>query len=194
MPIYRSEFLNSLSGRHCIDFEKELENIQIKLGLFQLERIINNDIPNIQLTFEEEISLLLMSLPPKYEDKSPFLKQAAGILKNEKLIHDETVDEFKSVIKLEIENFLTTEEQEELTGDVKVSTETEDLIRQVITEVNKKYELEAFDEGFAKGDEQGYNRGKQETNESVALKMKGKYPPEEISEITGLNLESIEKL
>ena len=67
-----------------------------------------------------------------------------------------------------------------------MSTETEDLIRQVITEVNKKYELEAFDEGYA--------LGKQETNESVALKMKGKYPPEEISDITGLNLESIEKL
>ena len=87
-----------------------------------------------------------------------------------------------------------------------MSTKTEDLLRQVITEVNRKYELEAFDEGYALGKqvgyeegyalgfEQGYNRAKREHIESIALKMKGKYPPEEISEITGLNLESIEKL
>ena len=185
-----------------IDFEKELENIQIKLGLFQLERIINKDIANIQLTYEEEISLLLMSLPPKYEDKSPFLKQTVGILKNEKLIHDENINGFKSVIKLEIEKFLTLKQQEKLKGDVNVSTETEDLLRQVINDVNRKYELEAFDEGYTKGKEQGYtkgkeqgyNLGKQENNEYIALKMKGKYSPEEISNITGLNIESIEKL
>ena len=97
-------------------------------------------------------------------------------------------------------------------------TKIEDLLRQVITEVNRKYELEAFDEGYALGKQEGYeqgyalgfeqeyakgyalgfeqeyNRGKQENIESIALKMKGKYPPEEISDITGLNLESIEKL
>ena len=75
-----------------------------------------------------------------------------------------------------------------------MSTEIEDLLRQVINDVNRKYVLEAFDEGYTKGKEQGYNLGKQENNEYIALKMKGKYSPEEISNITGLNLESIEKL
>lgn len=94
-----------------IDFEKELEKIYLKLNLARLENLINPNRLNIQLTYREELHIMLMSLAEKYTDKKVFLKQAVKLLKNEKLFHEEKIDIIKSIIRLEIDNFLTEEEK-----------------------------------------------------------------------------------
>ena len=72
--------------------------------------------------------------------------------------------------------------------------ETEEIIKQVIDKVNKNYELEATDEGYTKRYVKGYKEGWDRSNKQIAFNMKGKYSPEEISKITGLNVETIENL
>ena len=174
-----------------IDFEHELEKINIKLGLGLLEKLINNNKININLTYREELHLLLMSLTPKYNDKKKLLKSIVGLLKNEEIFHEEKIDVIRSVIRLEIENLLTCDEQKEFEGAIKMTNESEKIIKQAVEEVNKKYEQialeEAKEEGIKIGMEKGMEKGKRET----AKNLKGLHTPEEISKITGLSLKTI---
>ena len=52
-----------------INFERALELIHIKLGLAQLESVINDEPLNIQLTYTEELHIMLMSLPENCKNK-----------------------------------------------------------------------------------------------------------------------------
>ena len=174
-----------------IDFEYELEKINIKLGLGLLEKLINNNKININLTYREELHLLLMSLTPKYDDKKKLLKSIVGLLKNEELFHKEKIEVIRSVIQLEIENLLTCDEQKEFEGAIKMTTDSEKIIKQAVEEVNKKYEQIALDEAKEEGIKEGKEKGIKEGKEEVAKNLKGIHTPEEISKITGLSLKTI---
>ena len=65
-------------------------------------------------------------------------------------------------------------------------TEFEKIVKQVVEEVNKKYEQIALDEAK----EEGRKEGRKE----VAKNLKGLHTPEEISKITGLNIETVLEL
>ena len=186
-----------------IDFERELEKINIKLGLQQLENIINDNEKNIILSYTEELHLLLMSLAPKYKNKKKLLKPVVCLLKNEKLFHQEKVNTIRSIIQLEIDNLLTEDEKKEFKGEIKMNDETERIIKQAVDEVNRKYELEAIyraeekgrkegrEEDKKEGRKEGREEGKKDTQEEIAKKLKGVISPEEISKATGLSLNTI---
>lgn len=182
-----------------IDFEHELEKINIKLGLNQLEKIINDNEKNIILSYEEELHLLLMSLAPKYENKKKLLKPIVSLLKNEKIFHTEKIDIIKSIIQLEIDNLLTDNQKKEFDGGIIMTDETERIIKQAVDEVNKKYEQEALyqaekkglEKGMEKGLEKGLEKGRKKREEEIAKNLKGIISPEEISKVTGLSLSTI---
>lgn len=96
-----------------IDFEKELELIHLKLNLTRLESIINNEPLNIQLTYTEELHIMSMSLPENCHNKKELLTEAVKLLKNEQIFHKEKIETIRSVIKLEINNFLDEDDRKE---------------------------------------------------------------------------------
>lgn len=174
-----------------IDFEKEIEKINIKLNLNRLENIINSNATKIKLTYKEELHLLLMSLAPKYENKTRLLRYVVGLLKNEELFHEEKIDTIKSIIQLEIDNLLAEKSQKEFEGEIEMNNETGKIIEKAINEVSRKYEQEALDEAEQKGIEKGIEAGREETQEEIAKKLKDLLTPEQISKITGLSLSTI---
>lgn len=189
-----------------IDFENELEKINIKLGLNLLEKIINPEKPYIQLTNKEELHLLLMSLPPKYKNKKKFLKSVVELLKNEEIFHKEKINVIKAIIQLEIKNLLSKDEQNEFKGEIKMTDEAEKIFKQATYEVNRKYEQEAIyeaekegrkegkEEGRKEGMKEGMEEGKKKTQEEIAKKLKEIMNPEQISKITGLPFSEVLKL
>ena len=72
---------------------------------------------------------------------------------------------------------------------------TEAIIMQAISEVNRKYEQEAIYEaeqrGKKEGKKEGIKIGIEKNKRDIAKKLKGLHPPEEISRITGLSLNTI---
>ena len=66
----------------------------------------------------------------------------------------------------------------------------EEIIKQAVYEVNRKYELEAIDEA----EKRGYEKGRKEENIKLAKKLKGILSNEEISEISGLSLDTVQQL
>ena len=155
----------------------------------------------------EELNLMLMPLAFKYKDKKSLLKPIVELLRKDEIFHKEKIDIIKSIIKLEVNNFLSGAEKEELKGDIQMNQSTEEIFKQVIDEVNKKYEQEAYDmgeehgrkEGMKEGKREGMKEGKKEgiiegsdkTKREIAKKLKGKLSPEEISKITGLSVKTI---
>ena len=181
-----------------IDFEKEIEKINIKLNLTHLENIINNKATKVKLTYREELHLLLMSLTPKYKNKKKLLKYVVGLLKNDELFHAEKIDTVKSIIQLEIENLLDENEQKDFEGGINMNNKTENIIKKAVEDVNKKYEAEALYEAEQKGKKEGIKEGMKEgrkdTQKEIAKKLKGLLTPEQISKITGLDLNTIQLL
>lgn len=178
-----------------IDFEKEIEKINIKLNLNQLEKIINGKRTEIKLTYKEELHLLLMSLAPKYKNKRKLLKYVIGLFENERLFHNEKLDTIKSIIQLEIDNLLDEYDLKYFKGAIKMNNETEKIIKKAVDDVNKKYEQEALYEaeqkGLKKGKEDGFKKGKEDAKKEIAKKLKGLHTPEQIAKITGLSLNTI---
>ena len=61
----------------------------------------------------------------------------------------------------------------------KMNQETYERIKQVADEVNKKYEQEAIEDAC------------EEVKENIAKELKGTLPPEKISKVTGLSINTI---
>lgn len=120
-----------------------------------------------------------MSLAPKYTDKKKLLKPIVRLLKNEELFHREKINVIRSVIHLEIDNLLSDDEKKEFKGEIKMTDETERIIKQAVEEVSRKYEQEAIYDA------------EERVREEIAKNMKGKYHPEEIAKITGLSLKRV---
>ena len=201
-------FTESDNGAKSINrgFSKEFHPKNVYLGDINYEKILEkikcNANKNIKLTSKDEIDLMLMSLLPKYTDKTKMLKTISALIKHEKLLNDDKKDIVKSIIQLEIENLVAKENKEEFKGDENMTPETQQLFSKVIKEVNAKYEYEAFEEGKIEGRkegkiegrEEGKKEGRQEGKKEIAKKLKEFHTPEEIAKITGLTLETIQLL
>ena len=161
-----------------IDFEDFLEKINIKVN------------SNTKLTSFEEITLMLICLIPKCENKGETLKRICEILKKKELFDESKLEFVEAVIKLEIENLLTFNEQKNIEGEIKMTPQAEKIILQAIHEVNKKTLYEAKTEGKKEGIQEGIQKGIQK----IAQNLKGNLTPEEISKYTGLTIKEIEKL
>ena len=178
-----------------IDFEKELEKIIKKANMEESEKLNNNEQSYTKLTYEEELHLMLMSLAFKYEDKKALLAPIVELLKKEEIFHEEKIDTIRSIIQLEIDNLLSEDERKEFEGVIEMNDNTEAIIMQAISEVNRKYEQEALYEaeqrGKKEGKKEGIKIGIEKNKRDIAKKLKGLHPPEEISKITGLSLNTI---
>ena len=157
-----------------LDFKKYLENIKIKVK------------SNKQLSHFDEITLMLMSIIPEFENKFEMLKKISNLFKNENLYNEEKLEFIQAIIKLEIENLLTAEEQKEIKEDIKMSPHAESIIKQAINEVNWKV--------LAETEEKGIEKGKKDTMKSVAKQFKNQIDIQELSKFTGISIEEIEKL
>ena len=100
----------------------------------------------------------------------------------------------KSIIKLEIDNLITVDEKEKFKEGIKMTPEAEQIINQAVTQVNRKYEILAREDGRKEGIKEGIKEGKTEGIMQVAKNLKEIHTPQEISKLTGLSVEEIEKL
>ena len=152
-----------------------------------MEKINKDKESNIQLTFKEELHLLIMCLLPKYENKTELLIEIKEKKKKKKYIRKEKIDVMKCIIGLEIDNLISKEDQELFKGDEDMNQELEEKMMKVAKEVNKKYEQIALEEAKKEGIKEGEQKGKKE----IAKKLKELLTPEEIEKITGLSLQTI---
>ena len=142
---------------------------------------------NIQLTYKEELHLLIMCLIPKYKNKTELFLEISDVLKNEKSFREEKFQIIKAIINLEIKNLIPKEEQKFFEGDENMNEELGEIMIQAAKEVNKKYEQRALE----KAKEEGLKEGKEEGLKEIAKKLKEMHTPEEISKITGLTLQTV---
>ena len=79
-----------------------------------------------------------------------------------------------------------------------MTPQAKDEITQAINSINKKvlYEtkLKGFNKGFDEGFNEGFDEGEMKTKKNIAKKLKKNHTDEEISNITGLNIEEIKKI
>ena len=127
-------------------------------------------------------------------NKTGKLRNICKILKNEEIFKKDRLDVVKSIIKLEIDNIITDEENEKFMGEIKMTPEVEQIINQAVNQVNRKYEILAREEGIKEGKIEGIKEGKAEGIMQVAKNLKEIHTPQEISKLTGLSVEEIEKL
>lgn len=177
-----------------IDFLKKINTIENK---------VEN---NIKLTNIDEIMLMLMCLLPKYKNKQEILEKICKIHKKQKLFDKSKIDVFDAVIGLEIKNFVEINEQKRLLGELNMTPESKEMIKQAIQEAVKKNiqleeqqifnkgKIEGKKEGKKEGKIEGKIEGKKEQSIKIAKKLKKYHTPEEIQKITGLTLTTILKL
>lgn len=199
-------FRSSKSGQKSrkIGKTKSLTPIILYLGDIDFEEILNkiedkvND--NSPLTNSDEISMMLMSLLPKYKNKKEILERICEILKKEFLFDKTKINTFKAVIKLEIKNLLTKEEKDTFKGEIKMTPEAMEMLEKSFENLNEKYiqlEIEKVERESAKKikeAEKKAEKAKKEGKKEVAKKLKAFHTPEEISKITGLTVATILKL
>ena len=75
-----------------------------------------------------------------------------------------------------------------------MTPEAEQIIKQAVSEVNRKYEILEREELINEGKREGILEGKTEGIMQVARNLKEIHTPQEISKLTGLSVEEIEKL
>lgn len=193
-------FTTSASGEKQtnIGITKSFQPIQIYLGDInydeRLEKINNKEQTNQKLTSSEEIDLMLMCLVVDTTNKTGKLRNICKILKNEEIFKKDRLDVVKSIIKLEIDNLITDDENEKFKEGIKMTPEAEQIINQAVNQVNRKYEILAREEGIKEGKIEGIKEGKAEGIMEVAKNLKEIHTPQEISKLTGLSVEEIEKL
>lgn len=158
---------------------KEFKPKQIYLGdtdyLEILENIKSKVDTNIKLTSKEEIDLMLMSLLPKYTDKTTMFKEIINIIKKEELFNKDRIKFIKYMIQTEIKNLISVENQKQFEGELKMSINIEELFTKTLDEIVKEHE----------------DIVRAEEKEKIAKKLKNTLTPEEISKITGLSLKTI---
>lgn len=175
--------------RTDIGITKSFNPIQIYLGDMnydeRLEKINHKEKTNQKLTSIEEIDLMLMCLVVN-ANKAKKLRKICKILKNEEIFEKNRLDVIKSIIELEIDNLTTYEEKKKFKEEISMTPEAEQIIKQAVREVNRKYEILEREEVMKEGKKEGIMQ--------VAKNLKEIHTPQEISELTGLSVEEIEKL
>lgn len=153
-----------------VDFKKYSENINIKVK------------SNKALTNFEEIVLMLMPVFPKFEGNVEIIKWISNILLKKELF-DKTQYEFiQAVVGLEIENFLTDDEQKEIDEEIKMTPQAQYIVTRAIHEVNQKALYEAKQEGI------------DETMIEVAKTFRNQVDIGLLSDFTGLSIDKINSL
>ncbi|MBO7734238.1 MAG: hypothetical protein J6S67_16860, partial [Methanobrevibacter sp.] len=106
-----------------IDYIKELEKIKQKVNpnCGSWENVNNDKESNIQLTYKEELHLLIMYLIPKYKNKTELLIEISDLLKNKKAFRKEKHQIIREIINLEIKNLIPEEDQKFIEGDEKLN-------------------------------------------------------------------------
>ena len=89
---------------------------------------------------------------------------------------------------LEIENFLTVDEQNEIYGVLNMTPHAEKVVLKVIREVNQKVLNESEQKGIEKGIGEGIGKGKLDIAKNMVEKG---FSMDEIVEITGLTVDEI---
>lgn len=133
---------------------------------------------------------MLMCLVPAIKNKASRLEEICKMLKKEELFDAQRIDTFKAVINLEIDNLLTADERKKLKGKIKMSPQTQKAISDAISEVGRKYEYLEKQDLINKGKKDGIKEGKEE----VAKNLKDLLSDEEISQHTGLDLQTVKNL
>lgn len=165
-----------------VDFEAYLQNIKIKAE------------SNTQLTHFEEITLLLISLNPEFDGEFEILKWISHLLKNKELFDETKFEFFQAVIQLEIENFLTKDEKNEIEKEIKMTPRAMDVVTQAINEVNLKVLAEAREEAREEVLAEGKAKGKTEATENIAKSLRDSVDLNVLADATGLTVEEIKRL
>ena len=140
------------------------------------------DESNLKLTVFEEIVVLLTCLMPECKKKAHMLDKISKLLKNKELFDKTRFEYVQAIIQMEIENFVSKEEQSKITEVADMTPQAEKIISQAISEVHRKSVHEARIEGRKEG------------MEEVAKNLKDLMDDEEISRISGLSLERVKQL
>lgn len=166
-----------------IDYEKILNNIENK---------VKN---NSKLTRFEEISLMLMTLLPKYKDKINILKRICNVLRNIHCFNKKKLDTIKGIIQLEIEHFIPKNKLKEFKKEIKMTPETLAIFEKAIEETNRKYahieREEARKKGKKEGRKEGRKEGKKEGKKEIVKNMLKVLSIEEVATYTGLRKKEI---
>lgn len=165
-----------------VDYEKILNNLEYKIN------------HNSKLTSFEEISLLIMTLLPKYKNKTEMLKRICNVIKKRDCFNPKKIDMIESLIQMEIDRFVSKTDKKEFKEEIDMTPETQAIFIQAIEETNKKYAQLEKDAARREGLNEGRKEGRKEEKENIARSLKGTLTDEEISKHTGLSLETIEKL
>ncbi|MDO5859160.1 hypothetical protein [Methanobrevibacter sp.] len=165
-----------------VNFEEYIRNINIKLE------------SNTQLSHSEEITLLLMSLNPKFDNKYNILHDISKIIEKKELFDKNRFEFFKSVVELEIENFLTKDEQNKISEGVKMTPKAMDVVTRAINEVNQKVLAETREDALAEGRAEGKAEGIDEATGSIAKALRNTVDLKDLSIATGLTIDEIKRL
>ena len=139
-----------------IDYIKELEKIKQKVNpnCSSWENVNNDKESNIQLTYKEELHLLIMCLVPKYKNKKELLIEISDVLKNGKSFRKERLQIIREIIYLEIKNLIPEEDQKFFERDENMNDDLGEIMIQAAKEVNKKYEQIALEKAKEEGKEE----------------------------------------
>ena len=160
-----------------IDFN--LDDIDFKYFFKKINIKVKSNIP---LTNEEELVLLLMPISSEFKGDVKVLKRIAQIVVKKDLF-DETKYEFvRAIVGLEIDNFLTNDEKNEIAEAISMTPEAQSVVLKAINEVNQKVLYEQKQKGI----EQGILM--------VAKNLKGDMDVDRISAVTGLSVDEINSL
>ena len=165
------------------------------LNLEEYFKNINTKVKsNEKLTTFEEITIMLICLNPEWKSKGETLKKISKLLKKEELFDSTKYEYIKSIIKLEIENLLTKEEQNSIEEEIKMTPQVQNIITQAINEVNMKVISETREEALAEGKKEGKKEGRIEAMKEIAKELKDIVDIETLSQKTGLSIEEIQNL
>lgn len=161
-----------------IDFEGYWRNINKKVE------------SNLKLTAFEEIALMITCLIPECKNKFKMLDKISKFINNTELFDESRFEYIQAIIKLEIENLISKDEQENIEGEIDMTPQAEKIITRAIDEVHRKSVHEARLDGIEEGLEQGRNNAM----EDMARNLKDVLDDEDISMCTGLSLERVSEL
>ena len=130
----------------------------------------------------------------KFKGDVKILKGISEILLKKELFDKNKYEFIEAVAGLEIENFLTEDEQTEIVEEVKMTPKAQFVVMQAIHEVNQKTLAEREEAGMRKGMQKGIKKGKSEAMLEVAKSLKNIVEPDVLSRVTGVTVEKIQKL
>lgn len=165
-----------------VDFEKYLEKINIKVKSKK------------QLSFDEEITLMLMPISQEFLRDVDLLKWVSEILQFEELFDESKFQFVQAVIQLEIENFLSVDEQMKIKKEVKMTPQAQSVVLQAINEVNTKVLTENSQKAKADGIKEGIKEGKADGIKEIVKSLRDDVDLELLSKKSGLTIDEIKSL